>query len=322
MLTLTLTLIFPDYASAANSKYIEFTDAGNEYLSITDGNKDGMDVTNDFTLEFWFNSYTRSATEKYVLFNTTGGNSGYYIVHSTTFNGLSLLWYDGSGLCSNRPDNNSSEFSDGAWHHYAFVIDVDTPENSIMYIDGVATTTETGHTACSGLANPNFTAEINAAENGTFDLDDLRLWDYKRNAEQILANYNCELTDTDLASTSLIMDLLFEDDANDSAGNNDWTENNGPSYLQPPPYSDECGEDEEEDETATSTPIQAPCSLLGINDIGVISWCELETNEAGTATTTRQGVAHIPLFVYIVFAIPLLWMGGRFLIEIIIRYRR
>lgn len=309
---LILTPISP--VTAFHEKSTVFVDANNEYFSLAEVDKDGIDVTTDFTIEFWLKFDTLPAASEYVYYNYTGTEGVYLDLHNPS--GNFLLEWQGNGRCYGRSDI----VRDTSWHHYAFAVDADNDIFS-AYIDGIATSVSMVDTSCNSIADPNSTMEINSNEKIDGHLDEFRFWGDLRTANEILSHYNCEIQNT--STTSLVAYWQFEDDGDDSAGTNDLTENNTPVYAADSPVSGHCySSPAATSTTATSTPLQAPCSLLGINDIGVISWCELETNEAGTATTTRQGVAHIPFLVYIVFALPLLWIGGRMLIEIIIRYRR
>lgn len=74
---------------------------------------------------------------------------------------------------------------------------------------------------------------------------------------------------------------------------------------------------------ATSTSVSIPCDLVPNNELSMAVWC---VEEWGTSTTspekTYYGYAHIPFFIWLIIAIPTLWLAGRLLLEFIIRLRR
>lgn len=74
---------------------------------------------------------------------------------------------------------------------------------------------------------------------------------------------------------------------------------------------------------ATSTSISIPCNLQPNNELSMAIWCVEEWGDSTTSPEkTYYGYAHIPFFIWIIIAIPTLWLAGRLLLEFIIRLRR
>lgn len=80
-----------------------------------------------------------------------------------------------------------------------------------------------------------------------------------------------------------------------------------------------------EEPVATSTPVSLPCDLENYtnNDLSMIIGC---SEEWGSSTTSPEKTTywyfHIPLFLWIIIAVPLLWIGNRLIIEWVIRLRK
>jgi len=83
------------------------------------------------------------------------------------------------------------------------------------------------------------------------------------------------------------------------------------------------GEEEEEEPTATSTSIAVPCDMNYSTDLTIITGCtEIYTDSTTTPSETRYTYYHIPFFYLVLIYAVVFPLLMRFLIEIIISWRR
>lgn len=174
-----------------------------------DGANDFVSVPNNSTLEFGTNNLTIEAMVKMNNAQTnysgiitkataSGGFIGFQLV--VVNNKLALefgggtLYGVGSGLIgtTNLNDNN--------WHHVACV--VDRANNNIkLYVDGVVEANITN--AAFGTANITTTTPLFIGKERTSieflesNIDEVRIWNIVRTAEQINGSKNCELIGTE-----------------------------------------------------------------------------------------------------------------------------
>ena len=147
-------------------------------------NESNFDFTNQMTVEAWVKSSV--APEQWDALVTKGDNSWRLHLNST-----GTVNFACSGTTS--PDvNSTSSVTDGNWHHVVGTLG----GNSIkIYIDGVLENV----VSTSGNIN-NTVNQVLIGNNQTFDtrlfngnIDEVRIWNVARTAEQINGSKNCEL---------------------------------------------------------------------------------------------------------------------------------
>lgn len=316
-LLILILFISPLICFADDLDYVTFTDAGNQQFSISEANKDTIDITSDFTFEWTMriNTYP-SATVEYVFYNFLTG-TGYFISFNNS--GMMVRWNDASGDCRLE---SPAPFTDGGWHHYAVSVDVDSAGNGQWFFDGVATTSTATYSACTGLADSSRDpATINQTSNLDVDIGYQRLWTSQRVQNEIYSYMGC---DFDVATGTLTMLLDFNNNGNDDINNNDWTQLNSPGYASTTPHNFYCAL-ESGTSTSTSTSVSLPCNFKYINDLAFITGCVEHYTGTGSTTTLTETEYHyyrIPFFIYLVLVIPFIYLLGRVIIEILIILRK
>jgi len=119
------------YATGLLSNACDFESSQSEYLSISDANQTGLDLST-FSLSFWYKPES-TANQGFAQRGTTGGNISY----SFTFepNTLYFTTYDTGGADGGN-FNKAWTQTIGNWYHFVVVRD-QTGNNCDLYINGV-----------------------------------------------------------------------------------------------------------------------------------------------------------------------------------------
>lgn len=178
---LTLLAIFSFFmASSQSGTHLNF-DGTNDFVELP--NESAFDFTNQMTVEFWINSNT--TPDRWDALVTKGDDSWRVALASD-----GTIGFAGTGAFSDI--FSSTVVTDGTWHHVAVSYNA---IEAIIYIDGVA---DNGVFATSNLDNSAF--KVGIGENFQVpgrlfagNLEEVRIWNVARTAEQISATRNCEL---------------------------------------------------------------------------------------------------------------------------------
>lgn len=164
-----------------------------------DGSNDRVDIAHDaslnlnsFTAEAWFRTTQTAGSYKRILIKrvSSGGQNYSLAIH----NGKPHVRMDASG---GKQAEGSDNVNDGLWHHIAGVHNTSTNE-LILYLDGneVAKTT--------GVLSPStgsFPLSIGGAsgfsQNFEGDLDEIRVWNVAKTAQDIKDNYRIRANSSD-----------------------------------------------------------------------------------------------------------------------------
>jgi hypothetical protein len=230
---------------ATNTYYATITKADAKYFSIASANQSGMDVTSDFTVEFWYYATVvsgdmyvmtnRAYPQGYMISFAEGTGTDFYFKVQYEGNSDYTVILSANKVLIDTEDNNE-------WHHWAIAVDV-SAKSAAMYKDGSAISAAAGSGGATSVEDAGATAFIGGF-NATSDringrLDDLRIWSDIRTAEEIAANYDCEL---DGDEDNLVGYWKFDNNADDATANNqDLTNNNSVPYGNTSlPFSDAC----------------------------------------------------------------------------------
>ena len=224
------------YASpvaSANTHSIDLEASSSQYLSITDANQTGLDITGDMTIETWVNFET-IGSDRFLLSKWDGSSNRSY-----------LLFYKQSksairfNVSSNGSNASSVDFSFtptlSTWYHLAITYDASLG-SAEMFVNGISQSTKTGMNIGIYDSTADFIIGSKEGTSFYFDglIDDVRIWDVIRTDAEILANYNKELTGTE---SNLQGYWKLNNSANDLTSNgNDLTENNSPVYSTDVPF--------------------------------------------------------------------------------------
>ncbi|MEN9883754.1 MAG: hypothetical protein RLZZ420_971, partial [Bacteroidota bacterium] len=174
-------------AQSGNALHFDGTD---DFVNIT------RRISGDFTIEFWVKTTQTASTGQWyngrgIVDGEVGGVSTDYGVALV---GTKLAF--GVGQLTTNSDitiTSTSNINTGSWFHVAVTRQGSNGAMKI-YINGVLETSGTGPTAArtTGIKIGGNNARTDLNFNGT--LDELRIWNVVRTAEEISANKDRELT--------------------------------------------------------------------------------------------------------------------------------
>lgn len=158
-----------------------------DIITLTNGSFWVPDVVtnshNAYTVEFWFKpSYLHDWGD--FLFYSTWGDK--YMVHTSADGSISAGWANNTST-KERINTPAKTLKKNTWAHIAIVID---GKKHSIYVNGVQKASGTTTSSNSGLP-AYWSGRLYFGNGGTLNgkMDELRLWDCARTAEQIKANY-------------------------------------------------------------------------------------------------------------------------------------
>jgi len=180
--TNTTTANMWDQTGKIGPDAIEF-DGTDDYLTCTGG----ISTTDAITVEAWIKPGTISSLDSVYKIGGQSGTVGYHWLYISSSN---MTWQYCHGDGYNAP-GVSQTFSSGTWYHLALTHDY-TAKQIKYYVDGVLIGTN-NHSE-SVVAVDNKTSTIGAYSSTLHSfiglIDDVRVYDYIRTAEQIYNDYN------------------------------------------------------------------------------------------------------------------------------------
>jgi hypothetical protein len=206
----------------------------NQGFTVSDDASLNFGTTASFTLESWFNTSASGDYQRILLKNADSLDGGQQYSIDVDANGYAEL----------RFNNNSSgstflktdiKVNDGTWHHMAAVFDNANDLISI-YVDGqLNNTLSTTDIPKQDTGDLGIGYAVNQGGNtpGQYfngQLDDIRIWNTARTADQIADNFQTTLTGNQ--SGALVAHYTFDaQNGNDSAGSNNGSDLNSPTYT-------------------------------------------------------------------------------------------
>lgn len=164
------------FVSGKINKAIQF-DGTNDYVDC--GTSASLDLgTGSATIEAWFKTSANGA----LVTKRIGSGFQVYVLSNK-------FYADGAGTAGVSSVNN---VNDGAWHHGAAVYDR-TGSLLRLYVDGKADNTVTlGAITLTDAGNLNIGRKLLSGAGDYFNglIDDVRIYNYARTAEQIMVDYN------------------------------------------------------------------------------------------------------------------------------------
>jgi len=187
-----------DTPFAGSTIAVDLEATESDYLSITDANQTGLDITGDITIEGWFKVESQPGTDSWFGLVSKRATSNY---------SYNLYYYESSGygFCFRYSDNGTDTtghlltqtLTTGQWYHIAITCDV-SEHLTTFYINGTEAGTDNSGTRTSIY---NGTAEFDIgfdSAGGTqyFDgqIDEVRIWNDIRTSTEISDNKSIELT--------------------------------------------------------------------------------------------------------------------------------
>ena len=158
-------------------------DGINDYVELP--NESNFDFTNEMTVELWMNSSVMP--QQWDALVVKGDDS--WRLH---LNASGTVNFACNGVTPTQEINSTTSITDGNWHHIAATLGGDSIK---IYVDGVLE----NQASASGIINNNVHTvlignnPIYSGRNFTGHMDDIRIWNVSRSAEQINGSKNCEL---------------------------------------------------------------------------------------------------------------------------------
>ncbi|OGG47458.1 hypothetical protein A2761_03245 [Candidatus Kaiserbacteria bacterium RIFCSPHIGHO2_01_FULL_51_33] len=203
LIVFTVLVGIAQIVNAANSNSADFESNNQEYLSISDANQNGLDITGPLTLEAWIKLESLPITdESYNIiskYDGTGGGNSYKLdlLDTGGQTGLGLQTNDTCEAPADFELARSYNFSTGTWYHVAATYDSNFVAE--FFVNGTSIGTTTG--PATAFVNCTGTFRIGAFLNTVniiryFDglIDDVRVWNIARSASAIASDYQTELT--------------------------------------------------------------------------------------------------------------------------------
>jgi len=206
----------------------------NQGFTVTDHSSLNFNTSASFSLEGWVKTSGSGDFQRIVVKDAASLDGGMQYSLAIDANGKVDFRFNRDSDNAAVSLQSEETVNDGGWHHVAAVYDNANDLISI-YVDGQLSTTlsstdvpkqDSGNLAI-GYAIDQGSSTPGQYFNG--QLDDVRIWNTARTADQIAANFQTTLTGNQ--SGALVANYTFEDSTgNDSASSNNGTELNSPTY--------------------------------------------------------------------------------------------
>lgn len=164
------------------------------YIVLPTVNEFKFDVTTAFTIEAWVKFSGGTLADGQYQSIVTKGNEAWRLRFKGTADPV-LLSFDYNGT-NEVNSSGTPDFKLGGWHHVAVVFDGSTTTKTVtMYIDGTVNASQVFSSDMIPNNDPvwvgnNF--DDNSVLNGS--IDDLRIWKRTKDATEIAAAKDCQLT--------------------------------------------------------------------------------------------------------------------------------
>jgi hypothetical protein len=224
-------LALAPFAFALNTNSIDLN-GSSQYLSASDSAT--LDLSGNFTLELWVKNDSASQDSgllsKYGDFNTNISYRLYYLGSGT--DKLRLDVSTGcTGITTGAAEVNVSTPSPSEWVHYAVTYD-NSSGTMEVFENGVSKGTAQGTLPTTAICNGAAPFLIGAGREDGADpfngkIDDVRVWNTVRTAQQIAEYYDNELSGSEGSALKAYWKL--NSTFTDSSGNNNTLSNSGNS---------------------------------------------------------------------------------------------
>lgn len=233
----------------ANTHSIDFERDNSQYLSIADGDQTGLNLTIDFTIEAWVKIETLPSVAGArfgIVAKAAGGGDSSYALDLFDDDCLYLDFSDTGGgnagditrVKSTNPVIDGDDV--GKWVHFAASVDISQGASGIiLYKNGspIADTDVFNNATTIYDGGSAFTINFGwAGEYLDGKIDDVRVWNDIRTAQEISDNYQKELVgdEANLVGYWKFNNSLLDETAN----NNDLTNNNGATFSTDVPFTE------------------------------------------------------------------------------------
>lgn len=158
-------------------------DGSNDYITVDSSQNDELDMTDNFSIEFW---YKFTTTANRVVIERSNVNTHYGVQTGIATCGTDELTFFTSGGASNRVCTTSN-VNDGNWHHFVATYVGGTGR---VYTDGNLEDEVTGMTDPASSNNDLLIGSRSGSVPWPGHMNELRLYDRVLTLDQVSANYN------------------------------------------------------------------------------------------------------------------------------------
>ncbi|MEG3640272.1 LamG-like jellyroll fold domain-containing protein [Magnetococcus sp. PR-3] len=192
----------PEVGLMAHQDVMQFNDE--QYVQAS-----GINLSNtSFTIETWINRAHAGEEDYFISQGSSVADNGMFIGFNTN-DDLNFGWFgDHLSVAATDIDSGNTTLTD-AWYHVAATYDADT-NTQTLYVNG--SQVGTSHTTTMDLQGDSSDLFIGKySDNDTLNfagqMDDVRVWDYARDASEIEANWDITV---DTTNTSLMANYTFD----------------------------------------------------------------------------------------------------------------
>ncbi len=167
----------------------DFEHDNNEYLTITDGNQTGLDITGPMTFGAWVKLESNDNGSYIAAKGGYDANRSYWFYIDSSQKPYFDVSSDGSSF-DGAITGSSDDIPIGEWHYYTAVYD---GAYLRLYVDGVSVATPVSYSSGINDSSGDFFIGTNE-DYSTYDMDglidDVKIYNYARTQQQIISDMN------------------------------------------------------------------------------------------------------------------------------------
>ncbi len=184
--TITVT-IKADNDPSISGPVLQLSGGASDYATAS-----GIDVSNQsFSIEFWANRATDTDTDFIISQGTATNNNGLHMGYRGTGGAYDNKQFS-LAFWGNDLDYTDTTTNTQTWVHWAATYDADS-KLATLYKNGVSVATKTMAADYAGSGTLNIGKSI-SGDNFNGMLDDIRIWNDVRSANEVAANYDQQLS--------------------------------------------------------------------------------------------------------------------------------
>lgn len=284
----------------ANTYSANYADSAGAYHNISHASQTGLNVSGDFTVEFWMkiDELPSTAGQTFGIIGkwTSGTNDRAYQIYISNSDDKLRVNFDADGNAGNSTTINADVALDAndlnIWIHYAIAVDVSVP-SAAFYRDGKLVTSTVSASGSTSIHNSGGEFRLgNSQGAGDFEgnLNNVRFWNDIRTAAEIRAFRGVE----DVSGEgNIVSHWKLNNDATDSVGSNDLGAVNSPTFQTDVGFAYDTFWP---DSSAETTTVDGHC---GVND-GVActnsySWSGLRTASGTLASDSATTLSVVDI---------------------------
>ena len=180
----------PDVSAAQNQSSLSLDGSGNTYVSISDDNQTGLDITGDMTIMMWVKPVSNSGNQALLSKWNLGIKTAY------------ILYLEDGDLGVHISENTSGDVygtyrvphgqAENTWYHVAMVYNASNGTTE-LFVNGVSIGKSTENVMPTSIANNNADFVIGGREDGVSNyngkIDEVRIWSKALTSDKVAQFY-------------------------------------------------------------------------------------------------------------------------------------